>query len=61
MALELALEKSGVALLRAKVGIVMSYKVSKERGWVIGGGPMGRLTLINPPRVMPSAALKCLP
>ncbi len=43
MALELALEKAGVALLRAKVGDRYVLQGLEEKGWVIGGEPSGHI------------------
>ena len=43
MALELALEKAGVELLRAKVGDRYVLQGLEEKGWSIGGEPSGHI------------------
>lgn len=47
MALELALEKAGVELLRAKVGDRYVLQGLEEKGWVIGGEPSGHILTLD--------------
>jgi len=47
MALELALDKAGVALLRAKVGDRYVLQGLEEKGWVIGGEPSGHILTLD--------------
>lgn len=47
MALELALQKAGVELLRAKVGDRYVLQGLEEKGWVIGGEPSGHILTLD--------------
>ena len=47
MALELALEKAGVELLRAKVGDRYVLQGLEEKGWSIGGEPSGHILTLD--------------
>ncbi|RKG30800.1 phosphoglucosamine mutase [Acinetobacter tianfuensis] len=47
MALELALEKAGVELLRAKVGDRYVLQGLEEKGWVTGGEPSGHILTLD--------------
>lgn len=47
MALELALEKAQVPLLRAKVGDRYVLQGLEENGWVIGGEPSGHILTLD--------------
>jgi len=47
MALELALEKAGVELLRAKVGDRYVLQGLEEKGWAIGGEPSGHILTLD--------------
>lgn len=47
MALELALEKAEVPLLRAKVGDRYVLQCLEENGWVIGGEPSGHILTLD--------------
>ena len=47
MALELALEKANVPLLRAKVGDRYVLQGLEENGWVIGGEPSGHILTLD--------------
>jgi phosphoglucosamine mutase len=47
MALELALEKAGIPLLRAKVGDRYVLQGLEENGWVTGGEPSGHILTLD--------------
>ncbi len=47
MALELALQKAGVELLRAKVGDRYVLQGLEEKGWSIGGEPSGHILTLD--------------
>ena len=47
MALELALDKAGVDLLRAKVGDRYVLQGLEEKGWVTGGEPSGHILTLD--------------
>ena len=47
MALELALQKAGVELLRAKVGDRYVLQGLEEKGWVTGGEPSGHILTLD--------------
>lgn len=47
MALELALEKAGVQLLRAKVGDRYVLQGLEQQGWVTGGEPSGHILTLD--------------
>ena len=47
MALELALEKAGISLLRAKVGDRYVLQGLEENGWVTGGEPSGHILTLD--------------
>jgi len=47
MALELALEKAQVPLLRANVGDRYVLQGLEENGWVIGGEPSGHILTLD--------------